>query len=269
MGAYKQTIEKVPCVSVCMVTYNRVDFLPLAIESVLRQEFSDWEMIIVDDASTDNTKEVVQRYVSKDARIRYYRNDTHKKISDSRNYSLKQSYGEYVAILDSDDVWHDPQKLKKQVTFFQKHPDYVLIGTGVIVIDAYGIEKRRYKNLLLDKDIRANIYACNPFAHSSVMYRRKDVLGIGGYDTTLETAEDYDLFLRLGTVGKFANLNDYLIQYRVHGSNITVTDRFQTMILNVVLVRKYKGIYTGYCRAMIRRLGRLAVYMVLSICHLM
>ncbi len=269
MDTNKEKLRKTPLVSVCMVTYNRANFLPEAIESVLAQTFADWEMIIIDDASDDNTKEVVERYCAQDTRIHYYFNKIQLKISESRNRSLSYAKGKFVAILDSDDVWCDPFKLKEQCNFLDTHPDYVIIGSGVVVINKEGNEIRRYINPRNDKDIRKNIYWRNPFAHSSVMYRHDTVVKMGGYDVSLDTAEDYDLFLRLGQVGKLANSEKYLIKYCVHDTNITITDRVQTMQLNISLARKYKGMYPFFYRAMVRRITRLFAYRLLSFLRIM
>jgi glycosyltransferase involved in cell wall biosynthesis len=248
-----------------MITHNRARFLPEAIESVLNQTFQDWEMIIVDDASTDNTKDSVDAYARKDDGIVYVCNEAHKKISESRNRSLSHAKGKYIAVLDSDDVWLDVDKLKKQVRFLDENPDHVLVGTGVVVIGVEGEEKKRYLNPQNDPEIRNNIYGRNPFAHSSVMYRKDVVNDLGGYDVSLETAEDYDLFLRLGQRGNMVNLAEYMVGYRVHGSNITISDRLQTMVLNIALVKKYRGIYPGYFRAIVRRRVRLVIYRIVKL----
>ncbi len=260
MDTNTEKITKKPLVSVCMITYNRALFLPKAIESVQAQSFTDWEMVIVDDASNDDTKDVVKKYSSSDNRIKYYCNDKHLKISISRNRSLSLAHGKYAAILDSDDLWVDSKKLEMQYDFLESHSEHVLVGGGVIVIDKDGNERKRYMNPLKDENIRRRIYWCNPFAHSSVMYDREKILNIGGYDTSLDTAEDYDLFLRIGTLFKFANIEKYILNYRIHDNSITVTDRLQTMILTASLVKKYKNKYPSYCTAMVRRVVRLWAY---------
>ena len=267
MDTHREKITAAPLVSACMVTYNRASFLPEAIESVQAQSLVDWEMIIVDDASDDNTKEVVERYCAQDTRIKYYRNEKHLKISESRNRSLSFAKGKYIAILDSDDVWCDSLKLKEQCDLLEEHPDYVLAGCGVVVVDKDGNEIKRYLNPQTDEEVRNDIYRRNPFAHSSVMYRRKVVLDIGGYDISLDTAEDYDLYLRLGDMGKFINIQKYFLKYRVHSGSITVIDRLKTMEINISLIKKYKGKYPSYRRALIRRVGRLWAYRLFKLLH--
>ena len=128
-------------ISIIILTYNRAGFISEAIKSALEQSFSDWELIIIDDASQDNTREIAEDYAKKDSRIKYFRNDEHLRISKSRNKALGLARGEYVAVLDSDDVWSDRDKLKKQYEFLERNKDYVLVGGGVIVIDEFGDRK--------------------------------------------------------------------------------------------------------------------------------
>ena len=115
----------IPKVSVVIITYNRARFLPEAIESVIAQSFTDWELIVVDDASTDNTKGVVEKYSSVDSRIKYYRNPENLNISKSRNRGIELSKGKYIAVLDSDDIWCDIEKLKLQYSFLESNLDHV------------------------------------------------------------------------------------------------------------------------------------------------
>lgn len=252
-----------PLVSVNIATYNRGGFLAEAIESVLAQTYTNWELVIVDDASTDNTREVVDSYL-KDPRIKYFRNETNLNISLTRNRGLKESQGEFIAVLDSDDIWCDKDKLKKQVEFLENNPDHALVGTGVIKIDKNGREMSRYLNPLTDKTIRVKILSQNAFAHSSLMYRREAVLALGGYDPAINGIEDYDLWLKIGSRWQFANLPDYALKYRVHGSNISLTDRKRLMRINIDLIKKNKRIYPRYRLALLRRLLRLWAYQVLS-----
>src|SRR3989344_2599957 len=246
-------------ISIIILTYNRAGFISEAIESALEQSFPDWELIVIDDASEDNTREIVEEYIVRDSRIKYFRNDEHLRISKSRNKALSLALGEYVAVLDSDDVWSDRDKLKKQYGFLEGNKDYVLIGGGVIVIDEYGKEIRRYFNRESDENIRGKILFQNQFAHSSVMFRREAALKAGGYDENLNIGEDYDLWLRLGVVGKMANLKEDLLKYRVHGGNITLR-RIEALKNNIAIIKKYKDRYPNYYLAYARRWLRVLIY---------
>src|SRR3989344_5076978 len=246
-------------ISIIILTYNRAGFISEAIKSALEQSFSDWELIIIDDASQDDTREIVEEYIVRDSRIKYFRNDGHLRISKSRNKALGSARGEYVAVLDSDDVWSDRDKLKKQYEFLERNKDYVLVGGGVIVIDEFGKETRRYFNRESDEDIRGKILFQNQFAHSGVMFRREAALKAGGYDENLNIGEDYDLWLRIGVLGKMANIKEYLLKYRVHGSNITLK-RIEALKNNIAIIKKYKNRYPNYYMAYARRALRSLIY---------
>ena len=250
-------------ISIITITRNRAGFISEAIESALEQSFSDWELIVIDDASEDDTREIVEEYIVRDSRIKYFRNDGHLRISKSRNKALGSARGEYVAVLDSDDVWSDRDKLKKQYGFLEENKDYVLIGGGVIVIDEYGKETRRYFNRESDENIRGKILFQNQFAHSSVMFRREAALKAGGYDENLNIGEDYDLWLKLGTLGKMANIKEHLLKYRVHGGNVTLK-RVEALKNNIAIIRKYKDRYPNYYLAYARRALRLLVYRLIK-----
>ncbi len=253
-----------PLVSVLIATYNRGNFITEAIESVLAQSLTDWELIIVDDGSTDNTEAVVASYLT-DPRCRYIKNEQNKNISFTRNRGLAEARGKYIAILDSDDRWHDKDKLKKQISFLENHPDYALVGSRVIAISATGQELTRYDYPLDDKTLRKTILAKNPFTHSSVVYRREILAIIGTYDLKLNGIEDYDLWLRIGTRFKFANLPDYTLEYRIHGTNISLTGRQKLMRINLNLLAKYHLFYPHFYRAWLRRHFRYWAFTVLSL----
>ena len=119
-------------VSIIMPSYNTGRFIKETIESVLAQSYPTWELIIVDDCSTDNTDEVVNQYLS-DERIRYIKNDTNSGAAVSRNRALREAKGKWIAFLDSDDLW-EPEKLKKQIAFMEKN-DYRFSYTNYIEID--------------------------------------------------------------------------------------------------------------------------------------
>jgi glycosyltransferase involved in cell wall biosynthesis len=254
-----------PKISIVTISYNRAGFLPEALESAIAQTFTDWELLIVDDGSTDNTREVAEGFIAKDERIRYYKNETNLKISRSRNRGLELARGKYVAMLDSDDIWCDPDKLSKQYEFLESHPDHALVGGGVIAIDADGKELKRYIDPSDDEDLRKLILIRNPFAQSSVMFPRQAIMDLGAYDVDLSGIEDYDLWMRIGIKWKFAILNEYLLKYRVHSGNISLTDRANTMRRNILLVNKYKDNYPNYLRAILRRTVRYHGYRVVSL----
>lgn len=260
-----QITEKLkPKVSINMATYNRGQYLPMALDSILAQDFTDWELIIVDDASTDNTHAVLLPYL-RDSRIKYFKNEKNSGICVTRNKALENSTGEYIAILDSDDIWLAKDKLSQQVDFLDFNYEYALIGTGVVVIDEKGKEIKRYLNSEGHLAIKNQLLAKNSFAHSSVMYRREAVISIGSYPLNLNGIEDYDLWLRLGSKYKLHNLPRYDLGYRRHPGNISLTDRARLMETNLVLIKKYRQLYPNFYWAWVRRASRLYIIKVLAL----
>ncbi len=236
-----------PKISIQMCTYNRAHFIKQAIDSVLFQTFQDWELIIVDDCSTDNTEEIISSYT--DSRIRYIKNSENLGITKNRNKGLSLSTGEYVAVLDSDDYWIDTNKLSLQNEFLDLHKDHTLIGSNMIIVDEQGhtIKKVKYpssnfiiKNLLLMKNL---------FCHSSVLYRKEDILNLGGYDVGLAIWEDYDLWLKIGLKYKFANLHQYTTAYRKHNSQSNAMKIKVGKDTQALIIEKYKKSYNGYILA--------------------
>ncbi len=267
MDTYQQESVKKPTVSVCMVTYNRADLIGAAIASVQKQRYQDWEMIIVDDASTDDTEQIVAGF--KDNRIHYYKNTVNQDVGRARNTALSYVRGVFVAVIDSDDIWLDPEKLGKQVRYLEQKPEVALVGTRVVTIDKDGEGLEHLKNPISDKDVRATMLKKNPFVHSSVMFRTQQVLDLGGYDNKLTTAEDYELFLRLGRIGKLVNLPRYMVGYRIHQGNIIVARRANAMKGVLSIIQKFKKDYPNFYIAWVRRLVRYVAYRVLSGLRLM
>lgn len=255
----EQTPPLKPKVSINLITYNRERFVLQAIESVLDQSLLNWELIIIDDCSTDNTRELITPYL-KDPRIVYLKNEKNSGISLSRNKALENSQGEYIAILDSDDYWLDKDKLKKQVDFLDKNPDYVLVGGGITFVDE---QDKKIKTIIppqTDKKIKNRLLIKNPLVHSSLIYRREIVSKLGTYSLGIDGVEDYDLWLRLGLKGKFYNLSDIVLAYRIHPQGITQTNRGRLMSLNLRLVKKYRNLYPYGWLALGRRFYRWQIF---------
>lgn len=253
-----------PLISITTVTHNRAKYLAEVIESVLSQSFADWEYVIVDDASTDNTAEVVAKYAAQDSRIKFRRESINLGITKARNLALQLAQGKYVAVLDSDDVWADLEKLEKQYNFLEKNTDHVLVGGSVIVINENGQEIRRYKNPLTDTEIRSGILLRNPFLHSSLLFRRSAAVNCGGYGN-YEVGEDYDLFLKMGEIGKFANMDEYFVKYRKHDFGVTWAKRVRAAQDHLSIIAKYKNKYPNYLPALIKGYLRLVLSRVLSL----
>lgn len=213
-----------PKISILLPTYNRASLLNRAAKSILAQSFQNWELVIVNDASTDGTKKFLNELAGQDPRVRpvHHEKNYYPDISRTLNEGLQIARGEYVARLDDDDYWCDDRKLEKQATFLDAHSDIAIAGGGTIVIDENDHEKFRYLKPEQDGAIRDKALFANPFTHSTVIFRRQMAIEAGGYGD-FKNAEDWDLWLRLGTHGKFYNFQEYFTRY-------TMTEQSKTFV---------------------------------------
>jgi glycosyltransferase involved in cell wall biosynthesis len=236
--------EKQPLVSVCMLTHNSEKTIMEAIENLRNQTYMNWELIVIDDFSSDSTLSLIEAI--EDRRINVTESETKNSLAQNRNLALEKSNGKYVAVLDSDDVWPEPTKLEKQVSFLESNPDHVLVGTWAKTINTEGEALKEIKHKEQDKKIRKQILIKNQFTHSSVVARKEALLLAGGYDTPKDTPiwEDYNMILKIGQQGKFANLPIYSTHYRVHPNNTSKNKLGARYHLNVI--KGFKGIYPNY-----------------------
>jgi len=251
-----------PLVSIILPTYNGARAIGRSIESIFKQSFSDWELIIVNDYSKDNTEEIILNYKAKDSRIIYLRNEENLGIQKSLNKGLKNAKGDYIARIDDDDEWIDFDKLREQVEFFSNNKNYVLIGTGTVVVDENGKELYRYLLPEDDAELRNKILTKNCFTHSSVLFRKEIALKFGGYseEKTVRHIEDYDLWLKMGTVGKLRNLPRYAVSFMLRQGAISSRNKIEQLKKIIKLIRNYKDQYPNYCVSFAKGYFRLLGY---------
>lgn len=211
-----------PNVSVIIPTYNREILIKDAINSVLVQTFQDFEIVVIDDGSTDNTKNVVESY--NDSRIKYFYQQN-AGLNAARNAGIRESCGKYIAYLDSDDIW-ESVKLEKQVKILEKFPEIGLVYCGSSLIDENNknIGKRpliSYKGNVFDKIIRYNFL----YNGSIVLFRRECLEKVGLFDEHTVRMTDWEFYLRFAIYYNFYGIPEYLIRYRVH--NQTMTNDFK------------------------------------------
>lgn len=214
-------IKKKPFISVFTPNYNNGRYISETIKSILNQTYFNFEYIIIDDCSTDNSWIIIKKYAQIDKRIKIYRNNKNLNIVKTRNkgFKLSSPHSKYFAILDSDDIAL-PDRLSRQVIFLEKNFDYGLVGSNAIIINEES-EKIGYRTFpSQDKTIRKTICKYNPIAHSSVMLRKKAIEEVGFYDRRWEVCEDYDYWLRVGISWKLGNIDDFLIKYRISRNQI-------------------------------------------------
>jgi len=246
-----------PKISVIIITKNRASFIAKAIESVLNQTFTDWELIILDNDSNDGTEGIVACYKAKDNRIKYQKNPKDQGISKSRNVAISLSRGKYIAMLDSDDYWIDKNKLQKQFDFLEKNPDFGMIGSAIVCVDKNGEKIRDYFYETEDKKIRRRILIRNQFTQSSVMFRKSVLDEIEGYSETLNVAEDFDLWLEIGRRYKFANLKDQTTAYTIHTGGVSKERKIEMAKTVNKIIERNKNNYPNYFIAKLSSIYRI------------
>lgn len=207
-----------PKVSVIMSVNNGDMYLRDAIDSILNQTFRDFEFVIINDGSTDRTEEILVGY--EDSRMRIFHQGNNG-LTKSLNKGIQLSQGEYIARMDADDV-SLPERLEKQVKFFDNYPDVALVGTSFYEIDSYGNIIGRKIFPTTNHGIRKALIKYNPFFHSSVMIRKDILIHIGQYCERLSSSQDYELWLRISKRHNVANLTEFLTCRRYVTSNISI-----------------------------------------------
>ena len=203
----------IPLISVNMVTYNSEDYIKEAIQSILDQTLNDFELIIVNDGSIDNTKDIINSF--SDPRIKYYENFTNMGQNYSRAIALSHSVGDYIAVMDADDISLDI-RLEKQIEFMENNKDHGLVGSLAEVIDKKGrvIDKIQSKYYNSD-ETKVYLFFRNCFSHSSILFR-KDMLEKVGIDQDRLLAADYEIIIKISRLMKVGNINEVLVKYRQH-----------------------------------------------------
>ncbi len=209
-----------PLISVLMPVYNAQRYVAKAVDSILHQTLGDFELLIVDDGSTDRSLKILQRYAAQDDRIRLISRPNTGYVR-ALNQMLALAQGEFVARMDADDVAL-PDRFAKQVAFLQQHPEVVCVGGAQDWIDAAGRFLLHHPEAEANADIQQlALTGQTPINHPSAMMRRSALLQVGGYDESFHPAEDLDLWLKLGEIGQLANLKATVLQYRQHDQSVS------------------------------------------------
>lgn len=233
----KMNSPKNPVISIIMPVFNQAQYVKAAIDSIINQSFKNWELIIIDDASTDATVECVKLFT--DIRIILFRNKINLGISSSVNKGLSIARGTYIARMDADDI-SLPNRLDTQINYLKKYPNIGLVGSWAKLISSDGKVFGIKKFPELDKQLKKMFHYMNPIIHPTVMFR-KDLISLTGlYNQGLEGAEDYDLWLRFAKVTKLANIPMSLIKYRLHADNVSFSSTNRVRLAYAkVQIRKF------------------------------
>lgn len=205
-----------PSISVVMPVHNALPFLDESIKSILTQTLGDFEFVILDDASTDGSVELLREWSLRDNRIQLHESKKLLGLSASSNAVVAWARAPLVARMDADDIAH-PDRLMRQWKIMQECPDIAVVGTLCNGINASGREVRPRDRWRLMRR-----FGRIPFPHGSVMFRREVFDQVGGYNEEVTRGEDQDLFLRIAMHGRVVTLSDALYSYRYHSSNATL-----------------------------------------------
>lgn len=237
-----------PTVSIILSSFNQASTLNKSLLSIFQQPFQDYEVIIINDGSIDNTKTLLDNWQPKFTHNKFtvISNKTNIGLTKSLNIGIKKASGKYIARLDADDWW-EKDKLNQQVSWLNKNPDYGVLGTFYVNHYKSHIKKITLPNT--DEQIRKEIYKQNPFGHSCVLINAQLLKKAGGYDNNIKYGQDRDLWFRLLPLTKFANLDQYLVN-RTINSKISRTSKnkqlIQTLKTNHKYIKKYHAPYFNY-----------------------
>jgi len=219
-----RTTKVTPLVTVLLPCYNAEQYIADCIESVLDQTWHKFELIVIDDGSSDRTTDIIRSY--KDNRIVLVRNDKNEGIVQSLNTGIKIAKGKYIARIDADDMMH-ADRLDKQVRFLEAQPEVSVVGSWIRVIDQYDKPIGLMDYPTDDEGIKISISFLNPFCHPAVMIR-SDVLKKFRYSARYKHCEDFHLWFRLAANHNMANIPEYLTSYRIHSDNVsTINNKVQ------------------------------------------
>lgn len=220
-------------ISILLPVFNVEKFVRQSIQSILHNTYKNFELVLVNDGSTDNTDSIIKSY--SDPRIKYFIK-TNSGLIDTLNYGLKKCSNPIIMRMDGDDVIAK-NKIQKQLDYFIKSQS-ILTGTNGYLIDSEG-KKRGYIDLPTEHNhiLKSMLNISPSFIHPSVMYYKDAVQKAGGYDSNFKHAEDFDLFLKLSSFGKLSNLNERLIYLRKHDENISYLNA-KEQIKNTIISRE-------------------------------
>jgi glycosyltransferase involved in cell wall biosynthesis len=213
------TTQDAPLASVLLPVYNGEKYLAEAIDSVLNQTLSGFELLLLDDGSTDGSRALMESVVAADSRCRLF-SWPNRGIVATLNAGLDEARGTFIFRMDADDICA-PSRFEKQIEFLTRHPDHIAVGSKVLWIDPEGMPLRTAVECFAHDEIDAsNLRGHHVLYHPAVAIRAAGLREIGGYREGFKHAEDLDLFLRLGEAGKLANLPEVLLSYRQHINSV-------------------------------------------------
>jgi glycosyltransferase involved in cell wall biosynthesis len=219
LSAYQKEFHKLrPKISVLMTVFNAGIFLKPAIDSLLAQTYRNFEIIIIENGSTDNSRKTIHSY--NDERLKIFEYDQNIGRTPALIKAFEEANSEYIAIQDADDI-SKPQRFELQIAYMINNPEIVLLGTSFSYINEYGQTIERHSPPRNPEELYQNLSYANNMAHSSALFRRSTAKNVGGYPADLSYAQDYGLWIRLAKTGLVANLPQELVSIRKHVNRLS------------------------------------------------
>lgn len=260
----RQRNNQSPLISVILPVHNAAKYLTEALESLRYQTYPHFEVIAIDDGSTDGSYKILKNYASLDSRFRIFKNKTNLKIAHTLNFGLTKAKGRFLARMDADDI-SLPARFHKQIKFLQKHPGVVVVGGQCLTMDKNSRLTGKKLFPITHIAIHELMYTANPLQHPSVMINRSLLpKTFIWYNPHLTPAEDLDLYFRLGKFGLYANLKTTILMYRQHQNSETFRNPKYTFKITQK-VRRLAASKYGYKPSLKSKLVSLAQSVVMDV----
>lgn len=251
---YKRNAK--PVISVIVPVFNASRYLQAALESILNQTYKNFELIVIDDGSTDNSYQIAKSLARTDSRLHVFKNKKNLNIIATLNRGVKLTRGQYIARMDADDIAL-PERLKIQLRYLRTHPETIVVGSNCYTIDQENnfIGFKRFP--LSNKAIKSMIFLINPMQHPTMLINTSLLpKNFSWYNTNLVHAEDLDLLFRLAKIGRVKNLRKPLLFYRLHLNSKTFKDPRknyeETKVIRKLAIEKYGYTKPNYLRVINR-----------------
>lgn len=226
-----------PTLSVLMPVFNSELFVADAIKSILNQTFSDFEFLILDDASTDKSVGIIKGFENKDPRIKVFQNEKNLGVVESRNKLINLSKGKYIAWIDSDDIAFE-NRFEEEIKFLEQHPEIGMVGAYPVIIDENGKKTGKWCFETDPQKLKIELFFHSPFLSSSVMIR-KSCLSQNFYDSKFPVAEDFDLYSKISEYSEIANIAKFLVKYRINSKGLSKSNTEKMEQLSVQVIKEH------------------------------
>jgi glycosyltransferase involved in cell wall biosynthesis len=213
-----------PLVSVILPCYNAENFVEASVRSIMDQTYSNLEIILIDDSSSDKTLYILQSLGKLDPRIKIFHNEKNEGLVASLNKGIANAKGKYIARMDADDIAL-ANRIEKQVNFMEVNNDVAVCGSNYLVIDDKNKQVGKIEFPLENAVIKTELLFTNAFGHPTTIIKKEALEKCGYYEEGMVPAEDYELWIRISKHYEVANIYDKLLKYRVHENNLTITKK--------------------------------------------